>query len=157
MKLACNKSKLSCKQIVYICKGTNGALLSLEACVALWIVPKNFPSPGSAGLTPKEVAGAAVSDPERKPEQCKKRKSCDCRCPYRTEPMGRPKTLSFAPTQANIKRLEAWIRERYAASAFNVCESQALPTMHGPPVQINLDDYAVPSAAHSLIPVLVHW
>ena len=36
------------KEQVYICKGTRRCLLSLEACIALGIVPDTFPAPGSS-------------------------------------------------------------------------------------------------------------
>jgi hypothetical protein len=68
--LTCNKSGMSIQQVTYICKGTSKALLSLEACVALGLVPRNFPLPGSAWQEPEEVAGAAdVSEPEPEPQK----------------------------------------------------------------------------------------
>ena len=72
VSLTCDKSGMSTQQVIYICKGTSGALLSLEACVALGLVPRNFPSPGSAWQAPEEVAGAAdisESESELRPGQ----------------------------------------------------------------------------------------
>ena len=57
----------------------------------------------------------------------------------------------------NIPKLEEWIRKRYAGSAFNVCECQPLPSMHGPPLMIRVKEGAVPVACHTPIPVPLHW
>ena len=37
------------KEQVYICRGTKGCLLSLDACIALRVVPGSFPQPGAVG------------------------------------------------------------------------------------------------------------
>ena len=53
--------------------------------------------------------------------------------------------------------MEQWIREQYAASAFNCCECQQLPAMHGPPVKIHIQEGVTPVASHSPIPIPLHW
>ena len=61
------------------------------------------------------------------------------------------------PIPENIKKLQELILDFYASSAFNCCECQALPAMHGPPLKIHMQEGAIPVASHSPIPVPVHW
>ena len=68
-----------------------------------------------------------------------------------------PKSMPFQPVAANIKSLESWIRNTYAASSFNCCECQPLPKMHGPPLTIHLKEVVKPIASHTPIPVPLHW
>ena len=135
-------TSVSTKQILYIAGNASGLLLSQEACIDLQYVSKDFPS--------------------RKPEQvCStksgKKSDCDCKCPERAPPPEPSDSLPFDPVPENIPKLEQWIRDRYAASAFNCCECQPLPKMHGPPLKIFLQDGAKPVAAHSPIPIPIHW
>ena len=58
------------KQVVYICEGVSGALISLEACIDLGIVNKNFPS-----LTKVDQCCSA---------HIGKKVGCDCNCPVRS-------------------------------------------------------------------------
>ena len=85
------------------------------------------------------------------------KKTCDCKCPGRAEPPSLPDTMPFAPTASNVPKLEAWIRKRYEASAFNCCECQPLPRMHGPPITIHMQEGVKPLACHSPIPIPLHW
>ena len=84
-------------------------------------------------------------------------KGCDCGCPVRESPPEVPTELPMAPTLENIPKLEKWILERYRASAFNVCECQPLPIMHGEPLEIRVQEGARPVASHTPIPVPLHW
>ena len=102
------------KQVVYICEGVAGALLSLEACIDLGLVSKNFPH-----LPAKEECSSA--------QQSKKKDDCDCKCPVRAVAPDPPAKIPFEPTSENLPKLEAWIRDHYKASAFNCCECQPLP------------------------------
>ena len=52
------------REQVYICGGTNGCLLSLEACIALEIVPPTFPTPGSAVRRQEPSISATLSAEE---------------------------------------------------------------------------------------------
>ena len=54
------------KQIVYICKGVTGVLLSLEACIDLGLVKDDFPK---TCISVKSVKG--------------KKQNCECKCPIR--------------------------------------------------------------------------
>ena len=74
-------------------------------------------------------------------------------CPRRVPP---PSLLSF---QSGLTRsqLKKRIVDHYAASAFNRCTRQTLPMMRGDPLPIRTDPDAIPVAAHSPIPVPLHW
>ena len=51
------------KEQIYICRGTKGCLLSLEACISLDLVPKSFPEPGAATRSrPKVLRCGAAED-----------------------------------------------------------------------------------------------
>ena len=54
-------------------------------------------------------------------------------------------------------RLKQWILERYAASAFNTCCTQPLPSMHGDPLVIVTKPGTTPSAIHVPAPVPIHY
>ena len=68
-----------------------------------------------------------------------------------------PDKMPFEAKMSNTTKLEAWIREHYSASAFNCCECQPLPKMHGPPLKIHMQEGVKPVASHSPIPVPLHW
>ena len=130
------------RQILYISGNANGLLLSQEACIDLGYINTEFP--------------------RRKPEQvCStksgKKEDCDCVCPTRSSPPDPPDSLPFSPVKENVPKLEQWIKDYYKASAFNCCECQPLPKMHGPPLKIFMQDGAKPIAAHSPIPIPLHW
>ena len=60
-------------------------------------------------------------------------------------------------TADNREKLEAWILEYYAASAFNTCRRQKMPSTKGPPVKIMVDPGATPVAILKPIPVPLHY
>merc|ERR1712082_269274 len=80
--------------------------------------------------------------------QHRKRAGCDCSCPDRELPPDPPDKLPFPATPENRGRLEDWMRDRYAASSFNVCECQPLPMMHGEPLVIRVKEGTQPKASH---------
>ena len=136
-----SQGDLTTKQIIYICEGVVGALLSFEACVDLGLVRDDFPQ------TCVSVAG----------QGSRKNPDCECKCPVREEAPDVPVDMPMLPTPQNIPKLQAWIMNYYASSAFNCCECQPLPAMHGPPLTIHMQDGVKPIASHSPIPVPVHW
>ena len=82
-----NSSMIS-KQVIYICEGVSGGLLSLEACIDLGLVDEQFPN-----LHAKEGCSAAH---QAKNEQC------DCKCPVRTLSPDPPDTIPFEPSTSNV-------------------------------------------------------
>ena len=71
------------------------------------------------------------------------------------KPPPRPSTLPFPPTAENIPKLEQFIREKFANSAFN--RSGVFPSISSPPAHIHLKPNAIPYARHTPIPVPFHW
>ena len=66
--------------------------------------------------------------------------------------------MPFPPTLENVDRLEQWIRDRYRASTFNVCNNQALPLMKGsPPLELFIDKNARPVACHKPAQIPIHF
>ena len=80
------------KQVVYICEGVTGVLLSLEACIDLGLVRNNFPN---ACDSINQVSS--------------KKKDCSCKCPVRETAPDPPKDLPFQVTEQNISKLKQWI------------------------------------------------
>ena len=81
----------------------------------------------------------------------------ECLCMLRGLPPEVPEGMPYQPDPSNVMKLQEWILEQYKASAFNTCECQALPRMHGEPLVINVTPGAKPVASHSPIPVPLHW
>ena len=53
--------------------------------------------------------------------------------------------------------MKDWLLQTFASSTFNTCPHRPLPCMTGPPVEIHLEDDALPKAVHKPAPVPVHW
>ena len=54
-----------------------------------------------------------------------------------------------------VDKLQQWLLDRYAASAFNVCTHQPLPKMSGPKLKLIVDPTVTPVAKH--VPALGPW
>ena len=80
-----------------------------------------------------------------------------CSCSQRAPLPEMPTSLPFPGTEENRHRLERYLLDHYAASAFNVCEHQPLPMMSGPPLSLTIDPKAIPKPCHTPITVPVHW
>ena len=116
VEFALKSTAMRSKQVVYICEGVAGGLLSLEACIDLGLVSEQFPN--QSANEGCYAAGQA------------KKENCECKCPVRAEAPDVPDSLPFEPSSANVSKLDTWIREYYSASAFNCCECQPLTRMH---------------------------
>ena len=82
------------KQIVYVCEGVAGALLSLEACIDLQLVSEKFPEPTAA-----QQCSAAQQ----------KKDGCPCQCPIREVAPVPPNQIPFEPIKAgNRHRNVVW-------------------------------------------------
>ena len=133
------KSGRQTRQLIYFSSGAE-LLLSYEACLDLGLV--------NHGVEHRAAAAALKAGKDPK---------CPCKCPVRETAPDPPTELPMAPTPENVPALEEWICQYYAASAFCACECQPLPSMHGAPVHIHLQEDAVPVASHSPIPIPLHW
>ncbi len=66
----------------------------------------------------------------------------------------RPTSLPHPPTPENVPKLETFIREKFASTAFY--KTPPFPAISGPPAKINLKTDAVPYARHTPIPIPHH-
>ena len=80
-----------------------------------------------------------------------------CNCPSRTLPPLLPTEMPFPGVDGNREKLELWMRNRYAASAFNTCPHQPLQEMTGKPLDIVFVEVAVPVAVHTPVSIPHHW
>ena len=142
-------AKITCdgattRQMIYVSSNASGFYLSHSALMDLGCLPGSFPSPppGIAALhdNPVNLADGPT-----------------CSCPRRTPPPPKPDSLPVAPTAANVPKLEKWLLNHFASSAFNTCEHQPLPHMAGDPLEIHFRPDATPKAYHCPIPVPHHW
>ena len=135
--------------LCYISRKCKGMYLSLAACKDLTIVHKNFPAPLG------ELA-AAVKGVKAKPRHEEGGNIlAKCGCPVRAQPPPLPEVVP--EWGGDVTRLKDWILHRYAASAFNICTHQALPSMTGPPLHLDVDPTAKPVAIHVPAAVPLHW
>ena len=134
------------KQLVYIAEEANHLFLSKAACKDLGILPDDFPEGGGKI---KVCTATEHEDDTGEP----------CDCPKRTQvppPPGLP--FPVKETEQDRARLEKFILDFYKASAFNQCERQPLPLMDGhPPLELHVDEDAVPYAVHKARSVPLHW
>ena len=140
----------STNQVVYISRNIKGFFLSESAHLKLGIIPPTFPSPNNFSETPSMAAGCEAKQPSNP-------SVASCGCPVRSGPPPPPTQLPFQPTPGNRERLEEWLLQYYASSAFNVCEHQLLPKMTGRPLDIHFKPDGQPKAFHCPIPVPHHW
>ena len=138
-------------QVVYINKNISGFFLSQSAQADLGIIPKRYTTPNMFSSEPT-VTASYESKPS--PNTCV---PCARGCPQRTAPPQAPTQLPFTPTPENREKLEKWLLQHYASSAFNVCEHQQLPKMNAKPLNIHFRPAAEPKAFHCPIPVPHHW
>jgi hypothetical protein len=143
------------RQIVYVTDNSNKFFMSREACVALGMITKNFPTIGEVAGSSNDAANATEDTVSR---ACSKNgTNIECKCPRRTLPPPIPSKLPYPATEENRGKLEEYLRDLYKARTFNTCEHQPLPLMEGPPMQLMVDPDATPVAHHTPVPVPLHW
>ena len=142
-------------QLCYVAEGVEKLLLSKEACVKLAILPKSFPSVGSA-VEGKPIVGEVSDGPSTDQfelEPCAPDEDGLCSCPRR-EPVPEPPV--FDPN-LSAPKLRKMIIQHYASSAFNKFTRQKLPLMKGDPLPIPVRKDVKPVAVHTPVPVPLHW
>ena len=88
--------------------------------------------------------------------ECDPDSSLPCRCPRR-EFMDPPEKMPYAATPEYREKLEKWILEYYASSAFNTCKRQTMPCTEGSHMKIHTREGAVPKVVHKPVLVALHW
>ena len=168
--------KLSTVQLFYVSTVVQETYLSLETCIALGTVPRNFPSIGefdgtavlnmvnSINAAHDPVSEQTMSEPGLPPcsntglVQPGDKADKPCSCPNRTLPPTDKPVLPCEPTPENLPRLKQYILDRFASSAFNTCEYQEIPLMNGsPPLRLHVDPKAIPVAVHTPVQVPIHY
>lgn len=149
------------QQLCYVSEQVHGLFLSLSACKDLGIVSQDFPLPAPV-LPPQptnpedkqqKAAVAACGTPRGQGQETAQ--LAECGCPIRTAPPSPP--TECPPGLSTQQQLEDWVLNSYAASAFNVCEHQVLPSMQGEAMNIVMNKSARPVANHIPTPVPIHW
>jgi len=145
--------RIETAEMIYITDSTDLFYLSLRAMENLQIIDKNFPTINAmtdAPVTP-------TSTPARTDDAPPKTAEGQCKCERRQQPPPRPANLPFTPNEENTSKMRDWLLTRYASSTFNKCTHQKLPKMTGPPIKLNVDPEATPSAVHTPAPIPIHW
>jgi len=142
------------KQMTYITDCTDKMFLSKEACIALGIIPDDFPTIGATQQleTPAYIQHDAIHSAysNTNPDP-----PCDCpKCQLPPPPPTKP---PLPPTEENCEQLCQYLLDYYGSSTFDTCEHQTLPLMDGPPMRLMVDPAAPPVAHHTPIPVPLHW
>ena len=146
--------EVSTNVLCYISRKCRGTYLSLAACKDLTIVHDKFPAPLGQLAAAVNNLEALKCDPGGDADQIKG-EYAKCGCPVRAQPPPLPQGIP--EWGGDVKRLKDWILKRYAASAFNVCPHQTLPSMSGPPLHLDVDPAAKPVAIHVPAAVPLHW
>ena len=145
-------SLITTRQLCYIAEGIDCLFLSRQACKELGIIGEDFPR---VGAFTNHLKISNISAPSSPPAPGDAR---PCSCPARALPPPVPTALPFQPTEENREKLENWIKEKYASSAFNQCSHQPLPLIKSsPPLKLYVDEAARPVAVHKPVPIPMHW
>ena len=146
------------RQLVYVTNETSQFFISKGACIDLGIISSNFPAIANKY---HQVASADVlksaTDHLNHPEQSPTPTTIGCDCPKREPPPALPTDLPCAATEENRQKLQDFLLNHYKSSTFNKCGHQPLPMMTGPPMSLQIDESAEPTAHHTPIPVPFHW
>lgn len=156
------------RQIVYVTDNSDKLFLSREACTALGMITKGFPTIGETLQNETEakdfVTQSVVfthNDSKKSPPKESTSKSCgendQCTCPTRESPPAAPTVLPYPATDENRENLKNYLLNQYRSSTFNTCQHQPLPHMAGPPMRLMVDPNATPVAHHTPVPVPLHW
>lgn len=122
-------------QRVYFSDKIKQFYLSKEACIGLNLLPVGFPH---CNAVVTEHLKSDVKHP-----------------PSRNLPT-RPANLPYTPNEQNIEKLEAFLRNAFADSAFN--QNPPFPSMSNTvPAKIHLKKGAIPHIKTVPIPVPIHW
>ena len=152
---------LETRQIVYVTRDSDKLFLSREACAALGIISKSFPTVGETTPAPTEpglASATADSSPQEPPPNLPDSSATSlCNCPRHQLPPPKPTQLPSSDAQPNREHLQQWLLDYYKSSSFNTCEHQPLPLMKSKPMRLMVDPNAKPVAKHTPVPIPIHW
>ena len=155
---SCDGRILKCRGMVYVSEAISGFYLSCDTMMDLGIIPRDFPAVGSFWLDDSDldhsVNLSAIQDGK---EPSSSIEHVSCSCPQRTSVPSRPDKLPFEPVSSNIAKMRQWLLDRYSSSTFNTCPHRPLQQMEGPPIEIHINDTAVPRVCHTPAPIPLHW
>ena len=131
-----SSSGLTARTMLYVCSNESTTILSKTVC--------------------KELGIASVDDdPSCNVRESRGEEKCDC--PARAAVPDLPSDIPFDPVDENVSRLEDWMKEFWASSAFNTCPHQPLQEMTGEPLNISFKENFTPVTRHKPVPVPYHW
>ena len=152
---------LETRQIVYVTRDSDKLFLSREACAALGIISKSFPTVGETTPAPTEpglASATADSSPQEPPPNLPDSSATSpCNCPRHQLPPPKPTQLPSSDAQPNREHLQQWLLDYYKSSSFNTCEHQPLPLMKSKPMRLMVDPNAKPVAKHTPVPIPIYW
>ena len=127
-------------QPVHFSQQVNRFYLSKEACIKLHVLPINFPHCNAIVSNDKEAVNV------NKVEKIQNR---------RCTPPERPSKIPFPPVESNVEKLEAYLKDAFTTSTFNLLPP--FPAMADTkPAKIHLKPGAEPFAKHVPIPIALH-
>ena len=80
----------------------------------------------------------------------------ECGCPIWVEAPPPPE-LPFPSTEENRKGLREFLVDYYRSSTFNTCQHQALPLMHGLPLEFHISSAGRTHEVFAPASVPIHW
>ena len=106
-------------------------------------------------MTEGDTLELEVAEPKNGgfPAPCVIKEDGSCSCPVRLPTLEPP----VFNRKLLVDELKKFIVGYYSSSAFNRCTRQPLPGMTGDPMPIITDPNVRPVAAHTPIPVPIHW
>ena len=139
------------RQLCYISNLVHTLFLSEQACTDLGIIEESFPRVGTFQPPGNPSPSGSINSQHSTAQR-------PCSCPPRTAPPPPPTTLPMPAVPENRERLQKWIEDKYASSAFNQCCHQELPLITGlPPLRLHVDPDKTPVATHTPISIPIHW
>ena len=140
---------------LYFIKGITNIYLSIDVCKKMHIIPQSFPFTDARDI--KHSNSVASNSIQQTNDQVKRSSSVhkevqldDSKLPHR------PEAPPYSPVPENIPKLKEWLLQSFSDTTFNT-KAAHLPVMTGKPHKIHLKDDAIPYAAHTPIPIPLHW
>ena len=116
--------------------------------IDLGIISATYPQPPLSPPTSVDaLSSMATSDSSlSSPALYSSKPLGPCGCLMWGPPPTAPTQIPFPPTPENREKLQEWLHNHFASSAFNVCEHQQLPQMTGQPMTCHFCPNVEPKA-----------